>query len=280
MKKALCVRLVVVAIFSFIWCSQVCVSSENQFIDFIGNIARISSKKPLADNEAKDICEIVSKLIDDVYAAFDQGAFTKYPQCRKLFDEIFKKINYNQWPTPADLREWKNDFKRVKSFFIKIYFFSKNTNSNTVDLDRLAIEKFLRLYSFLIRNIFTEKFMDFSALELFVDTVFVQPIEFTCDHPYIVIGGCSLIGAITYSGYCFMQSTFEKNAIMRLIEKNKSKFIGVQSSEEISTTTWSLFRKWCLQKAHGNMDNYEKLASDDKIYDSFKANVDAFLKKQ
>jgi hypothetical protein len=277
-KRFLCVGLLmIVAEIPSFNCSSVN-SQLARFLEYIKNIDAIERRDDAALRREKAIVRVEEVFIR-VNNLFARGAFANLPHIKMNFDSLFKEVDPTLWPTPSTLRAWRDDVKAYKKFIMQTYFTSQAI-SNRADLDQEALDALDLLCSLLVQNILTDAFFNFSPLERILDACFVQPLEFTYEHPYFVMGGILICACAAYYGCSYLQQRQEESEIVALIKKNKDLLTISASQEDIEAAIWAMYRKWCVKKADGDMKRYQKLASNDKIYNHFKIDVNDYLKKQ
>jgi hypothetical protein len=165
------------------------------FADYIGVIGQDSDDEHIRLQALR-----VKELLTQISGQFARGAFAATPLVQQKFEQLFSDIDTTKWPARRQVRAWAKRVSTYKKFLLNASF-SAQSNASSSSLDNDTYRMLCQLNDFLKRYIFTDSFFDFTLAERTLDRVVFRPLEFVCDHPFIVAGvvvGVIVGGCVTY----------------------------------------------------------------------------------
>lgn len=245
----------------------------------------------------------LERMISNIENLFALQAFSRNHEISENFQNLFKDINYNEWPTCKSVRSWKKKVNKYKQLVLSKHFSSSNLNEQEVLLNYKATDAILVLCMELEQNIFTDDFFKFTILDRILDTSINRPIEFAKKHPFLCASGAIVLCLAAYGVHYSMNKSpdqvasaceevekevepeilIEEEELALNEQKNKNPkknvvvFVrGSQDAAECGLNT--LYKQWCHQKAPNDCEKYTQLTLDKKLYGEFKLCALGFLK--
>lgn len=196
-------------------------SSTKCFVEYLNTVAttldaiereQLELDETIISASRCDAVAQVAKLIDEIEALFEKGAFVQLPALKEKFYAIFNNDDVIAWPTPALVRSWRVALTAYRDDLLTHLDAIEALPVEAYKLDYAVLQLIeIPLYEKLMDKVLTEQFFKFSALEKIADSCVARPIEFAKAHPYITLAvGTALlvvVGGVVY--HCMAEKVGE-----------------------------------------------------------------------